>query len=829
MPSFTIGMFALAGVAAAAGPIIVHLMNRRRFRTIDWAAMQFLREAVRQSRRVLHVRDLLLLMLRVACVLLFGLAMARPFFSSTGGSFGAGEPIHAVLLIDDSLSMGYRSTQGTYLDDARAKCRTFIEELPSGSRVAVVPICADPSRYSLDPAASKQGALDALGALVTVDRKAGLNAALDLAQAALRRLPDMPNKRVVFVTDGQRINFPSADATKRLVDEASGLGGDLQVLTLAAGPTDNAWVSELRAIDGAAVAGAETEFLAVLRYEGTTRRPNIQVSILVDGKPVDSHVVVDLEPGQRREIPFTHKFESAPTAEGPRSAVVEVSISDDRLPDDNVRQTVVPIMSNLSILYVSEHGPAIGDSSRNETAAGRGLWIQRLLAPIVERGDVAPKLVRISHIPMTALTAEQLQEARLVVLAGVRTPGDRVPLLREYVEQGGRLLISAGEEFDPLAWHDSAWLDGAGILPAPLAPKPINVHDRTPSKPLRLDMRTLGHRYFQLEDATSDELTDLYSAPVFLATVVADPSEDAITKLKVTEANRIVKRREADRAAVAARHATPKPGEEPPPPPPPPLVRLTWPEPPADLDHDRTAEELAARTVPTVIGRLDNGTPLLIERNVGRGTILFCSTGLQSSWSTLTMSRAVIVLDRAVRSLLERTLPQRNFDTSQTALVPLRPLGSGTYLQLVRPGDQGDVREPIVVDALGEDKYAVVLRDLSRRGVYRIIAQQTDTASSGDVSEKTLWDIPLAVAGPEQESRLESLPPDAPLPGLEMAHVRRLSRSEELSVAGATVSGQNLWKWLMLAVLVCLLTELAVIRFVRPASRTLLPLREVAA
>ncbi len=831
MPSFFVGMFALAGVAAAAGPIIVHLMNRRRFRTVDWAAMQFLREAVRQSRRVLHVRDLVLLLLRVACLLLFGLAMARPYFSSTGGSFGAGEPVHAVLLVDDSLSMSYRSTQGSVLDEAKAKCRAFIESLPSGSRVAVVPVCADPSRYSLDPAASKQSAIEALDAVETVDRKAGLNAALDLAQAALRRLPDMPNKRVVFVTDGQRNNFPAEEATKRLADEASGLGGDVQVMTLAAGPADNAWISELRAIDGAAIAGADTEFLVVVRYEGTGRRDNVQVSFTVDGKLIDTHPPVDFEPGQRREFLFTHKFETAPTAEGPRSAVVEASITDDRLPDDNVRQTVVPLMAGLSILYVSEHGPTGSDGNRAESAAGRGLWIQRLLAPIVERGDVRPKLVKITHIPVVALSAEQLQDARMVVMAGVRAPGDRVPLLREYVEQGGRLLITAGEEFDPSAWHDAAWLDGAGILPAPLAPKPLNVHDRQAAKPMRLDMRSLGHKYFQIEDAAADELTDLYGAPVFFAAVVADPSPDAVTKLTATETTRIVKRREADRAAAAARHATPKPGEDPPPPPPPPLVRLTWPEPPADQDQDRTPEELAARTAPTVIGRLDTGAggpgiPLFIERNVGRGTIFFCSTGLQSSWSTLTLSRAVIVLDRAVRSILERTLPQRNFDTSQTVLLPLRPLGGGTYLQLVRPGDR---REPIVVDALGEDKYAVVLRDLAARGVYRIIAQQTDTGTSGDVSEKTLWELPLAVAGPEQESHLASLAPDAAIPGIEAAHVRHLNRNEELSVAGATVSGRNLWKWLMVCVLICLLAELAVIRFVRPPSRAALPAQGAAA
>ena len=57
MPSFFDGMFAVAGVAAAAGPVIIHLLNRRRFRTVHWAAMDFLREAMRRSRRILQIRD----------------------------------------------------------------------------------------------------------------------------------------------------------------------------------------------------------------------------------------------------------------------------------------------------------------------------------------------------------------------------------------------------------------------------------------------------------------------------------------------------------------------------------------------------------------------------------------------------------------------------------------------------------------------------------------------------------------------------------------------------------------------------------------------------
>jgi hypothetical protein len=73
--------FAIAGLIAATAPVVIHLLNRRRFRVVDWAAMDFLREAVLRSRRILQWRELLLMALRTLCLLLFGLALARPYLS----------------------------------------------------------------------------------------------------------------------------------------------------------------------------------------------------------------------------------------------------------------------------------------------------------------------------------------------------------------------------------------------------------------------------------------------------------------------------------------------------------------------------------------------------------------------------------------------------------------------------------------------------------------------------------------------------------------------------------------------------------------------------
>ena len=72
MPTFLYPWLAVAGAAAAAAPVVIHLLNRRKFRIVEWAAMDFLREAVTRNRRIMEFRDLLLLLLRVACLLAFG-------------------------------------------------------------------------------------------------------------------------------------------------------------------------------------------------------------------------------------------------------------------------------------------------------------------------------------------------------------------------------------------------------------------------------------------------------------------------------------------------------------------------------------------------------------------------------------------------------------------------------------------------------------------------------------------------------------------------------------------------------------------------------------
>jgi len=205
VPSFVAASFAIAGVIAAAGPVIIHLLNRRRYRIVHWAAMDFLREALQRNRKILALRDLLLLALRTLAVLLVGLALARPFFSSSEETFDSSKPLHAVLVVDNSLSMGYESLEGTLLDRAKERARQFIDKLPADSRVTVIPLCGSRWGYSPD-AATKENALQTLGKIELVDRSASILRAVNEAKKACESGPSLGHRIVVF-SDQQLSNW----------------------------------------------------------------------------------------------------------------------------------------------------------------------------------------------------------------------------------------------------------------------------------------------------------------------------------------------------------------------------------------------------------------------------------------------------------------------------------------------------------------------------------------------------------------------------------------------------------------------------------------------
>ena len=830
--SFTAWQFAAVGAACAAGPLIIHLLNRRRYKVVKWAAMDFLRQALQRNRRIMQIRDILLLVLRTAAVLLFGLALARPYFATREEEFDDRQPLHAVILIDNSLSMGYESLEGTLLDKAKDRARQLIDKLPAGSRMSIIPVCGSREGFSPDPYETKENAAEALDKIELVDRSASLVRAANEAKRACEAAPELA-KRIVFIGDQQELNWQGARQSEVLKELPA-----MQIVDVGPANWENTWIADLRVQDGLADIETPATIVVELAHRGSGPRRDLLVTLTMgdpnSGGSVIGEKTVTLEPGLgTREVDFECVFNTLSELPEPNRPVfvpLKATITPDRLAADDQRFLAVPVVAALPVVFVDQYGPEQEDPIKGRLGETRHL--RKLLAPKTSRSDAPRQLVNVRHITQDELTRDVLADARLLVIAGLREPGDMVPLLRDYVGQGGQLVIVAGADFDPVAWNDAAWLGGAGVLPLPLAREALG---ETPEvaganlKPFFLSFDSLaGEDYFHLAGVAEPELRDLYAEPFFFKSVQVESSPDVLAAWKQAELKRLEEEltQEAARRQQQAAAAGEKGDAAIAQPIPQPDARPNWlawaaeageniepvlPEEPAQ--RQRLLESLVQASAPRVLARYDlpGRPPFLVSRPIGRGEVLFCSTGLLSSWNTLPKTNAVLIFDRILRGLTQGTLPRRNFAATERLALPLPPNEQNLVVTLARPGQKmGD--EPLDVGYIGPEQRGVQVQGLFQRGIYRVAGYRPSLSEQAPLTaEKPVWDLPLVVSGAAAESDLTALTRTQFEEAAQAANLRWIGRGEEINLAGTAISGQNSWWWLVLLVLVLLLVEMSVL------------------
>jgi hypothetical protein len=129
----------LAALPLVALPVIIHLINQRRFQTIQWAAMMFLLAAERMARGYSRLRQWLILLARMLAIAGLVFAVSRPLASGWLGLAAGGQADTTIILLDRSPSMQQRG-QGTgdsKLETGRKQLVRTLQTLGSGRWVLI--------------------------------------------------------------------------------------------------------------------------------------------------------------------------------------------------------------------------------------------------------------------------------------------------------------------------------------------------------------------------------------------------------------------------------------------------------------------------------------------------------------------------------------------------------------------------------------------------------------------------------------------------------------------------------------------------------------------
>src|SRR4051812_32087761 len=144
----------LAALPLVALPVLIHLINQRRYQTIRWAAMLFLLAANRMSRGDARLRQLLILLFRMMAVAGLIFAVSRPLASGWLGRAAGGRPDTTLILLDRSPSMRQQGpgTGVSKLEAGRQQLARTLTVLGSG-RWVLIESTANVAREIESPAA----------------------------------------------------------------------------------------------------------------------------------------------------------------------------------------------------------------------------------------------------------------------------------------------------------------------------------------------------------------------------------------------------------------------------------------------------------------------------------------------------------------------------------------------------------------------------------------------------------------------------------------------------------------------------------------------------
>ena len=448
----------LWGLAAGSIPILIHLLHRRRFQTVPWAAMRFLLAATKKQSRRLKLEQLLLLLIRTMIVVCIALALARPTAETLGQYFQSEGPRHRIIVIDATLSMGNAPSGRTRFDRARDLARQIVSGARQGDAINLVRISeSTPHVIIARPAYQSMAVIEEIEQLILHDERVDASIVLKEVHDLLSLAPEITRKEVYLITDLQASTWApgnSAEASQ-VRDSLKKIAARSKVVWLDVGEPNatNVAVTGLRTDNQFVLSGRPMRVSATIKNFSPLGASNQLVELMVDGQLTDTKRV-DFPAGQEVAVDFSPTFSHGEHR-------LNVRIVPDSLPVDDLRSLVIPVRDELQVLLIN--GKPSGEPMGNSTD-----FLKLALAPELPNrsfsSPMRPTVIRESELLGTDLSRYDCVFACNIAMFTER----EAEVLRGYLESGGGVVFCLGDQVRADNYNQILHGDKQPILPARL-------------------------------------------------------------------------------------------------------------------------------------------------------------------------------------------------------------------------------------------------------------------------------------------------------------------------------------------------------------------------
>ncbi|MHC4713665.1 MAG: BatA domain-containing protein [Planctomycetota bacterium] len=423
----------LLGAVGIAGPILAHLLARPRYRRIPFTMLRFLEVGRKDVQARRNIRNLLLLLLRSAIIVILAMLFAGPLIESHA-VIEQPRPVHFIA-VDNSFSMEYND--GTkYIDRALSEAGDLIRGASDDAMFSVYALASGDSVEDVDRAA----ALAWLERIKPVPLRARVEDFLSAVAAGRRNLAEKAEVHAAIVSDFT----PSFLGALSEASEPIQVDGVRYSLVAPDTSVKNS------AVESAAVAdcysGSLRISVRVANYGGDKETRSL--SARVHGHAL-GRTDLDLSGFEKREVTLEIPLTELPSAD---DIPVEIALEgDDFLPRDD-------------IFYLSISVPERRETNVRLFGSGRKdvFLLRTALEAVAEAGPF--ESINIEEVYYDAFEPAALRGADIAFFAGLPSVLSRgTSEIAPFLKAGGKAVFFLSEEVDQQA---ARALLGSGSLPA---------------------------------------------------------------------------------------------------------------------------------------------------------------------------------------------------------------------------------------------------------------------------------------------------------------------------------------------------------------------------
>ena len=644
----------IGGFLLAILPVLIHLINMMRHKRVQWAAMEFLLASYKKHRTWVWLKQLLLLLSRMAIIALIVAMLAQLKTRDQWLAMFGGKVTHHYVVVDDSYSMSDRVAGASALDMARLATRSIVtkagqqdgqHKLTLLRFSQVKPAAKDIGEKS---SATSQADFNAetLNAKFdeTLEQKQRLFEATSLALtpgdslAAVKQLMSQGRDEtsiVYLLSDFRQKDWESPQELRQAFVDIQELGAEIHLVDCARSAAANLGIIDIVPADETRAAGVPLFVFVSVRNHGTKPASKVQVKVrstvyedAIGGgvspeqlgsntEEIATLLIDEIGPGET----ITRRVQVFYTQPGKH--VVEAVLPEDPIEADNRRWCVINFPTGEKTLVIDgtteqlhTYYLQIGFRPLQKSNTG----IQPDNQPVSFLRDAKPEMLN--------------QYATIYLLDVPRLDGRAAESLEAYVRGGGGLAIFVGPNTLTDYYNNSLYRGGQGLLPAPLGDEADLIDD--------------------IDGSTPD--LDLDKHPIF--------------DFFLAEANPLIR-------GVTVRKFRRLPPK--------------W--------------EPAPESGTAIIGRLRDKSPLFIEKQFGKGKVLLCTTTAAPIWNDWAKNPSFVVLALKMQSHLaspKRLDDPRLVGTPLEVQVPAAQYRS--EMNFVLPGQKEGVRFKVARNAEKENE-----------------------------------------------------------------------------------------------------------------------------